>query len=311
MAARRAGVRDAGVRAVAADRDRPVPVRLSLLVAAGKTELGEEEFGMVVKALRERGGLGGWSDRAARVLSRAVLTGGQLRALVPVVAEVALPVRPLLLRAFGRSGDEATGMGLVEVLGKSGALAGFSAEDLGEGFRGFPASVRERLAATRAVLVPGLAEVAARVAELERTLPAGDALRGKVVFQSAKASCVLCHQAGYLGKPFGPDLTKVGAVRTRRDLIEAIAFPSASFVRSFEPVEVVRRDGTVAVGMVVNQSAEAVTLATGAVTPPVTVAAVEVAEMRVGKASLMPQGLDRILTLQELADVVAFLGSLK
>jgi hypothetical protein len=57
--------------------------------------------------------------------------------------------------------------------------------------------------------------------------------------------------------------------------------------------------------------AEAVTVATGAVTPPVTVAAVEIAEMRVGKASLMPQGLDRILTLGELADVVAFLGSLK
>jgi hypothetical protein len=48
--------------------------------------------------------------------------------------------------------------------------------------------------------------------------------------------------------------------------------------------------------------AEAVTVATGAV---------EIAEMRVGKASLMPQGLDRILTLGELADVVAFLGSLK
>jgi putative heme-binding domain-containing protein len=311
LASRRAGVRDAGVRAVAADRDRPVAVRLSLLVAAGKTELAEEEFGMVVKALTERGGLGECSDRAARVLSLAVLTGGQLRALVPVVAEVALPVRPLLLRAFGGSGDEATGMELVEVLGKSGALAGFSAEDLGEGFRGFPASVRERLAATRAALVPGLAEVTARVAELERTLPAGDALRGKVVFQSAKASCVLCHQAGYLGKAFGPDLTKVGVVRTRRDLIEAIAFPSASFVRSFEPVEVVRRDGTVVVGMVVNQSAEMVTLATGAVTPPVTVAAVEIAEMRVGKASLMPQGLDRILTVVELADVVAFLESLK
>ena len=57
--------------------------------------------------------------------------------------------------------------------------------------------------------------------------------------------------------------------------------------------------------------AEAVTVATGAVTPPVTVAAVEIAEMRVGKASLMPQGLDRILTLGELAVVVAFLESLK
>ena len=305
------GSGDPGVRAVAADRDRPVAVRLSLLVAAGKTELSEEDFGMVVKALRERGGMGEWSDRAARVLSRAALTGGQLRALVGVLPEVALPVRPLLLRAFGGLGDEATGMELVDVLGKSGALAGFSAEDLGEGFRGFPERVRERWAAARAALVPGLAEQTARIAELERTLPAGDALRGKVVFQSAKASCVLCHQAGYLGKPFGPDLTKVGAVRTRRDLIEAIAFPSASFVRSFEPVEVVRRDGTVVVGMVVNQSAVAVTLATGAVTPPVTVAAEEIAEMRVGKASLMPQGLDRILTLGELADVVAFLESLK
>jgi hypothetical protein len=56
--------------------------------------------------------------------------------------------------------------------------------------------------------------------------------------------------------------------------------------------------------------AEAVTVATGAVTPTVTVPAVEIAEMKLGKASLMPQGLDRILTPGELADVVAFLERL-
>ena len=40
----------------------------------------------------------------------------------------------------------------------------------------------------------------------------------------------------------GPDLTRIGGIRTERDLLESIVFPSASFVRSYEPVRVVTTD---------------------------------------------------------------------
>ena len=309
----------ARARALAADAQRPVGVRLALLQACGG-EISEEEFSLVAGALAYRAGepdrpnrpyLTGADDTAARILSRARLSHSQLHTLIPLLPQATLTQRPLLLRAYAAVSDAALGLALMDTLEKSGALAGLSADDLRECLGKFPASVQERLAAARIALTPDAEKQRARLAELEKSLPAGDAQRGKVVFQSAKASCVLCHQAGYLGKHFGPDLTKVGSIRTRQDLLEAIVFPSASFVRSYEPVEVKRNDGKPAYGIITNESAATLTLATGAVTPPMTVNRADLAEMKPGTASLMPQGMDQILTPQELADVAAFLLSLK
>jgi putative heme-binding domain-containing protein len=47
---------------------------------------------------------------------------------------------------------------------------------------------------------------------------------------------------GYVGGTVGPDLTRIGGIRTERDLLESIVFPNASFVRSYEPVRVVTTD---------------------------------------------------------------------
>ena len=107
----------------------------------------------------------------------------------------------------------------------------------------------------------------------------------------------------------GPDLSKVGAIRTRRDLLEAIVFPHASFVRSYEPVQLTRQDDSVVYGIVTNQGAESVTLTVGAAAPEVRVPKADIKSLTPGQFSLMPQGLDLILTPQELADVVAFLQS--
>lgn len=299
------------LRILAGETSRPASVRLPLLLACGG-ELTEEEFQLVAGALGKS--LSDETDvsaLAARILSRAALKSGQLIALIPLLPQAGLTQRPLLLRAYASASDEALGLTLVDTLQDSGTLASFSADDLRECLGKFPANVLKRLAAARAALTPDAANQRARLAYLEKSLPVGDAQRGKVVFQSAKASCVLCHQAGYLGKHFGPDLTKIGSIRTRRDLLEAIVFPSASFVRSYEPVEVKRKDGTLAYGIITNESAAALTLATGAVTPPATVNRADIAELKPGTASLMPQGLDQILAPQELADVIAFLLSMK
>jgi putative heme-binding domain-containing protein len=141
------------------------------------------------------------------------------------------------------------------------------------------------------------------------SLPAGDAERGLIVFQTTKAACATCHPVGYKGGTLGPDLSKVGAVRTRRDLLEALVFPSLSFVRSYEPVLLTRHDGTTAYGIVTNQGSDALTLATGAATPAVRVTRKEIRDLSPGQFSLMPQGIDQILTPQELADVMAYLQS--
>ncbi len=301
------------LRSMAGDALRPIDVRVPLLLALSPLTLEAEEFTLLLSALRgkDQTDQSDLKDTAAAVLSQASLSPAQLTALAPQLVDCRLVHRPLLLRAFSKATDKTLGLALVEHLEKSGALAALSAQDAAECLGKFPPDVQQRLTAAQAKLNPGAAEQKARLDTLERTLPAGDALRGKVVFQSAKASCALCHQAGYLGKQFGPDLSKIGGIRTRRDLLEAIAFPSASFVRSYEPVEVKRKDGTLAYGILRSQNGTGLTLRTGAVTPDVTVPAADIDTLTPGAASLMPQGIDLILTPQELADITAFLLSLR
>jgi putative heme-binding domain-containing protein len=108
----------------------------------------------------------------------------------------------------------------------------------------------------------------------------------------------------------GPDLSHIGAIRTPRDLLEAIVRPSASFVRSYEPSVVVTTDGRSFQGVVREEPGGLVAVQTSATSlerlPRETVESIEP-----GRVSLMPQGYDRLLTPQELADLVAFLHRAK
>ena len=82
----------------------------------------------------------------------------------------------------------------------------------------------------------------AKLDEVAKTLKPGDVRRGQAVFNSTKTSCIACHTIGYVGGKIGPDLTRIGSIRQERDLLESILFPSASFVRSYEPLTVVTKD---------------------------------------------------------------------
>jgi putative heme-binding domain-containing protein len=58
----------------------------------------------------------------------------------------------------------------------------------------------------------------------------------------------------------GPELTSIGTVRSADDLLEAIVEPSASLVRSYEPVSVTTRDGEERLGILRRDDAQGVTL---------------------------------------------------
>jgi putative heme-binding domain-containing protein len=109
-----------------------------------------------------------------------------------------------------------------------------------------------------------------------------------------------------LGGKVGPDLTKVGQVRTERDLLEAIVYPSASFVRSFEPLVIATKSGEVHNGVVKQENDEEIVLATGPRTE-VRIAHYDIKEMRPGTVSVMPAGLEEQLSHRELTDLMAFL----
>ncbi len=138
----------------------------------------------------------------------------------------------------------------------------------------------------------------------------GDIRRGQLVFNSQKAACASCHTMGYLGGKVGPDLTSIGQVRTERDLLESILYPSASFVRSYEPYVVSTKSDESYTGVLKKDAPDEVILATR---PGVEVRIPrgDVVDMRPGTISVMPAGLEQQLTKTELADLLAFLKSTK
>ena len=149
----------------------------------------------------------------------------------------------------------------------------------------------------------------AHLDDLTSTLAGGDPLRGRTVFFGSKVACAACHAVTDQGAHVGPDLSKIGTIRAPRDLLESVVYPSASFARGFEPFLVKTKDGDVLSGIITQQTADAIYLVTGP-REVKRISRANIADLRQGTVSIMPQGFDTQLTRQELADLIAFLGSL-
>src|SRR5205814_1101587 len=134
------------------------------------------------------------------------------------------------------------------------------------------------------------AQQRAKLEKLLTTLGDGDVRRGQSVFHSQKGACSSCHSVGYVGGKLGPDLTKIGSIRTERDLLESIVFPSASFVRSYEPVVVTTKSGKQHNGILKKDAVDEVVVATGA-EQDVHVPRADVEEVQPSTVSVMPAGL--------------------
>jgi putative heme-binding domain-containing protein len=150
-----------------------------------------------------------------------------------------------------------------------------------------------------------------RLDELASFLPNGDAKRGAKLFDDRdKSKCIICHLKGEKGVRLGPDLTSIGAIRSERDLLEAIVFPSASIARYHEVVNVLTKNARVASGLLVKETVDKMFLssAEGVVQP---IAFGEIEEARYSNVSLMPEGLDKLLRPEEIADLVAYLKASK
>jgi putative heme-binding domain-containing protein len=144
---------------------------------------------------------------------------------------------------------------------------------------------------------------------LER-LPKGDSVRGYQVFRSAKAACSSCHQVGYIGGRLGPELSRIGKTRTRRDLVEAVVFPSFRMSQGYYPVRIRTVDDAVFNGIFSKQTDSYVELLCGA-DKVCRIATEEIAEKSESKLSVMPTGLEQQMSLAEFADLIAFLESKK
>ncbi|MFK5922375.1 MAG: HEAT repeat domain-containing protein [Verrucomicrobiota bacterium] len=247
---------------------------------------------------------------AAGVLARVKLNGGQLLKLAVAMKNINPMELTSLLVAFKTCSDENIGSQLLDSLSQSEAKSALRPDMLQPSLEKFSPELREKGEALLASVNLGIKEQKAKLDALEKIVVKGDAKRGHLVYNSQKTACSVCHSVGYVGGKFGPDLTHIGKVRTERDLLEAIIYPSSNFVRSFEPVTLKTKSGAALYGMLKEASSDHVALVLGPGAEQ-RIARVDVAEITPGAVSLMPQGLDAVMSEQELADLVVFLKSLK
>ena len=247
---------------------------------------------------------------AAEVFSKARLTPDKLIRLAGSFKTVGPLEADRLSGAFEPCADEQVGRTLIAALKTSPVLTSLPVNAIKKRIARQPASVKAKAEALYALINVDLAKERQRIDQMLPLVRNGDVRRGQLVFARAKASCTSCHQFGYAGGHIGPDLTHVGNIRSERDLLEAIMFPSASIVRSFEPMQVITKAGKVYNGLIHKDAPDEIVLIASA-TETIHVPRDEIEEMRPSRTSIMPAGLDKQLTPQELADLVTFLRNAK
>ena len=152
-------------------------------------------------------------------------------------------------------------------------------------------------------------DIEAKVDTILAKLGPGDPIRGLQLFRSSKAACSSCHRLGYVGGEIGPELTRIGSSRTRRALLEAILFPSARLEQSYQPVRVLTLDGQVHNGLVKNSSNAKTLDLQLAADKTISIPKSEIELQEPSQVSIMPAGMQELLTIDELADLLALLES--
>ncbi len=243
---------------------------------------------------------------AAEVLSKASLTNEQLTTLCQSFAKVGPMEFDRLLEPFGRSSDEAVGLTLLKSLEAPNIRPMLRVDMVKTRLTKYGPAVQKQAEALYLALNADLLKQRDKLEKMVARLKDGDVHRGHLVFNNPKVSCVACHTIGYLGGKTGPDLTRIGGIRTERDLLESILFPSSSFVRGYEPVSVVTKNGQSHNGLVQRDLPDQLILATGP-NQEMRILRNDIEEIIPSSISIMPAGLEQQLSERDLADLVAFL----
>ncbi len=139
----------------------------------------------------------------------------------------------------------------------------------------------------------------------------GDAARGRRLFADANGmNCVACHRVAGDGSDLGPDLTSVGTQFDRRALSEAILFPGKTVREGYQMIGIEMLDGEEWNGLVKGETADTLILRDSAGREH-KLPRSSIKSRQSKSISLMPDGLHAALSLEEFADLVTYLASLK
>lgn len=139
----------------------------------------------------------------------------------------------------------------------------------------------------------------------------GDATRGRERFLDGQSmQCSLCHRVQGSGRSVGPDMDGIGKQRSRQELLESILDPSKVIDLKYRSHQVLSTAGQLVNGLLVRETDTEMVIRS-ADGRNHRINKDEIESRRVQAESLMPNGLVADLTAQEVADLLAFLESLK
>lgn len=162
-------------------------------------------------------------------------------------------------------------------------------------------AIRQQAAQLFASLTP--ADRAQALAEYQEVLRLeGDALRGRAVFEK---HCAACHRIGTLGVNVAPDISDSRTKKPEQLLVDILQ-PNRAIDNNYLGYIVQQVDGTVLTGILAAETATSITLRQQG-GREVVIPRSEIEELRSSGLSLMPEGLERSINPQEMADLIAFI----
>jgi len=146
------------------------------------------------------------------------------------------------------------------------------------------------------------------VAASKPTAATGDVARGKAIFEG-KGTCTSCHRVNSVGSHLGPDLSEVGGSRRAVDLERSLLDPDAEVLGTNRFYHVTTNAGVTTTGRLLNLDTFTIQMI-DAKERLRTFVKTDLRDYGFAEKSGMPSYKDK-LTVQELADVVRYLTSLK
>ncbi|MCO8125101.1 c-type cytochrome [Stieleria sp. TO1_6] len=129
-----------------------------------------------------------------------------------------------------------------------------------------------------------------------------DVVRGKALFAQ---HCASCHRIESVGQVVGPDISD-SRTKTPESLLAAILDPSAAIDASFVTYIVLTIDGETITGLLAGESSDAITLQLpGGETRRIERDEIEI--FRPSDISLMPSGLQRVMDVSQMRDLIGYL----
>ena len=132
----------------------------------------------------------------------------------------------------------------------------------------------------------------------------GDIQNGIAMY---KKNCSLCHKHGEMGVTIGPSLTGM-AVHPKAEILVNVLDPNRSVESNFRTYQILTVDGAVVTGMLAGESANSLRLI-NTQGKQEQVLREDIEQMNSSSKSLMPEGFESLMTKQEMADLLAFLGN--